>query len=34
VEAAMKNGDATMEKNIAVMSEWVKDLEGKMIKMS
>lgn len=34
VEAAMKNGDATMEKNIGVMSEWVKDLEGKMMKLS
>lgn len=34
VEAAMKNGDATMEKNIEVMSEWVKDLEGKMMKLS
>ncbi|KAK0746332.1 hypothetical protein B0T18DRAFT_411403 [Schizothecium vesticola] len=34
VEAAMKNGDVTIEKNIGVMSEWVKDLEGKMMKMS
>jgi len=34
VESAMREGDAAMEKNMDVMSGWVKDIEGKMAKLS
>ncbi|KAK1755112.1 Dynamitin-domain-containing protein [Echria macrotheca] len=34
VESAMRGGDAAMDKNMAVISGWVKDLEGKMAKLS
>jgi nuclear migration protein JNM1 len=34
VEAAVRAGDATMAKNVDVMSGWVKDLEEKMSKLS
>jgi nuclear migration protein JNM1 len=34
VEAAVREGDATMAKNVDVMSGWVKDLEEKMSKLS
>ncbi|KAK4449248.1 Dynamitin-domain-containing protein [Podospora aff. communis PSN243] len=34
VEAAMRDGDTTMEKNMEVMSKWVRDIEGKMSKLS
>jgi nuclear migration protein JNM1 len=34
VESAMRDGDAAMEKNMEVMLGWVKDIEGKMAKLS
>jgi nuclear migration protein JNM1 len=34
VEGAVRAGDATMAKNVDVMSTWVKDLEEKMSKLS
>ncbi|KAK5657096.1 hypothetical protein OQA88_3624 [Cercophora sp. LCS_1] len=34
VESAMRDGDASMEKNMEVMSGWVKNLEGKMARLS
>ncbi|KAK4234973.1 Dynamitin-domain-containing protein [Achaetomium macrosporum] len=34
VEAAVREGDATMTKNMDVMSKWVKDLEERMSKLS
>jgi len=34
VESAVRAGDATMVKNVDVMSGWVKDLEEKMAKLS
>ncbi|KAK0731263.1 Dynamitin-domain-containing protein [Lasiosphaeris hirsuta] len=34
VESAMKDGDAAVENNMAVMLGWVKDIEGKMAKLS
>jgi nuclear migration protein JNM1 len=34
VETAIRNGDAAMTKNMDVLSEWVKDLESKMAKLS
>ncbi|AEO70095.1 76cd9196-5507-44c9-8a41-5ea8f22c281b [Thermothielavioides terrestris] len=34
VEAAVREGDATMVRNMDVMSRWVKDLEDKMSKLS
>ncbi|KAK0657197.1 Dynamitin-domain-containing protein [Cercophora newfieldiana] len=34
VESSMREGDAAMEKNMDVMSTWVKDIEGKMAKLS
>lgn len=34
VEAAIRDGDATMTKNVDVMSGWVKELEEKMSKLS
>lgn len=34
VEASMKDGESAMEKNMNVVSGWVKDLEGKMAKLS
>ncbi|KAL2023497.1 hypothetical protein VTK56DRAFT_2493 [Thermocarpiscus australiensis] len=34
VEGAVREGDAAMTKNMDVMSAWVKDLEGKLSKLS
>jgi len=34
VESAMKDGTAAVEKNMAVMAGWVKEIEGKMAKLS
>ncbi|KAK3341205.1 Dynamitin-domain-containing protein [Lasiosphaeria hispida] len=34
VESAMKDGNSAVEKNMAVMAGWVKEIEGKMAKLS